>query len=98
MPWLRLLARRARRAGLRAPDAVLGLAWSGAMSAARLRRLIPHLRPGLTEIYFHPATRDSFADSAPGYRYADELAALTDPEVIALTRRGDVMLGGFLDF
>ena len=97
-PWLRLLARRARRAGLRVPDAVLGLAWSGAMSAARLRRLIPHLRPGLTEIYFHPATRNSFADSAPGYCYADELAALTDPEVIALTRRGDVMLGGFSDF
>jgi chitin disaccharide deacetylase len=97
-PWLRLLARRARRAGLRAPDAVFGLAWSGAMSAARLRRLIPHLRSGLTEIYFHPGTRDGFIDAAPGYRYADELAALTDPDVIALTRRPDVMLGGFSDF
>jgi chitin disaccharide deacetylase len=63
-----------------------------------LRGLIPHLRDGLTEIYFHPATRNSFADSAPGYRYADELAALIDPEVISLIRRGDVMLGGFLDF
>ena len=31
-PWTRLLARRARRAGLRAPDYVFGLAWSGAMS------------------------------------------------------------------
>ncbi len=97
-PWLRLLAGRARRAGLRAPDHVFGLAWSGAMSAARLGRLIPRLPRGLTEIYFHPATRDSFDDGAPGYRYADELAALTDPDVIALTRRPDVALGGFSDF
>lgn len=96
-PWLRLLARRARRAGLRAPDQVFGLAWSGAMSAARLGRLIPRLPRGLTEIYFHPATSDAFKGCAPGYRYADELTALTDPHVIALTRRPDVMLGGFSD-
>jgi hopanoid biosynthesis associated protein HpnK len=97
-PWIRLLADRARRAGLLAPDHVFGLAWSGAMSADRLRRLIPLLPDGLTEIYFHPATGDSFADSAPGYRYVEELAALTDPDVIALTRRPDVRLGGFSDF
>jgi hypothetical protein len=96
-PWLRLLAVRARHAGLRAPDRVFGLAWSGAMSAARLGRLITHLPRGLTEIYFHPATRDGFDGCAPGYRYADELAALTDPRVIALTRRPDVTLGGFSD-
>jgi hopanoid biosynthesis associated protein HpnK len=97
-PWLGLLARRARRAGLRVPDHVFGVAWSGAMSAARLGRLIPHLPRGLTEIYFHPATRDGFEDCAPGYRYADELTALTDPHVIALMRRPDVTLGGFSDF
>ncbi len=97
VPWLGLLARHTRRAGLRAPDQVFGLAWSGAMSAARLGRLIPRLPRGLTEIYFHPATRDAFQGSAPGYRYADELAALTDPHVVALARRPDVMLGGFSD-
>jgi chitin disaccharide deacetylase len=98
MPWTKLLARRARRAGLRAPDHVFGLAWTGAMSAERLGGIIPRLPDGLTEIYFHPATHDSFEDSAPGYRYAGELAALTDPHVIALTRRPDVTLGGFSDF
>jgi hypothetical protein len=97
-PWTRLLARRVRRAGLRAPDHVIGLAWSGAMSRARLCGVLPRLPRGLTEIYFHPATRDGFDDSVPDYRYADELAALTDPDVIALTRRPDVMLGGFSDF
>lgn len=97
-PWLRLLARRARRAGLRTPDAVFGLAWSGAMSAQRLRGLIPHLPPGLSEIYFHPGTRDGFPGCAPGYRYRGELDALTDPGVVALMRKSDVMLGGFSDF
>jgi hopanoid biosynthesis associated protein HpnK len=97
-PWTRLLAARARSNGLLAPDQVFGLAWSGAMSAGRLRRLIPLLPDGLTEIYFHPATRDSFDDCAPGYRYAGELAALTDPDVIALMRRPDTTLGGFSDY
>jgi hopanoid biosynthesis associated protein HpnK len=97
-PWTRLLAWRARRAGLRAPDRVFGLAWSGGMSAARLGRLIRHLPSGLTEIYLHPATRDGFENCAPGYRYADELAALMDPNVIALTRQPDVTLGGYSDF
>jgi chitin disaccharide deacetylase len=97
-PFARLLARRVRRAGLRAPDCVFGLAWSGAMSAARLDGLLRHLPDGLTEIYFHPATHDDFQNCAHGYRYADELAALIDPKNIALTRRSDVALGGYSDF
>jgi chitin disaccharide deacetylase len=97
-PWTRLLARRVRGAGLRAPDCVFGLAWSGAMSAARLGGLIRRLPGGLTEIYSHPATRDDFENCAQGYRYADELAALMDPNVIALTRQPDVTLGGYSDF
>jgi hopanoid biosynthesis associated protein HpnK len=71
-PWTRLLARRVRRAGLRSPDCVFGLAWSGAMTAARLDGLLRHLPTGSTEIYFHPATRDGFENCAQGYRYADE--------------------------
>jgi hopanoid biosynthesis associated protein HpnK len=97
-PWARLLAGRVRRAGLRAPDCVFGLAWSGAMSAARLGRLIRLLPDGLTEIYLHPATRDGFENCAQGYRYVDELTALMDPHVIALTRRLDVTLGGYSDY
>jgi len=96
--WTKLLARRVRRAGLRSPDCVFGLAWSGAMSAARLAGLIRHLPAGSTEVYLHPATRDRFKNCAHGYRYADELAALIDPNVIALTRRPDLALGGYSDF
>jgi hypothetical protein len=92
--WLSL---RARRAGLRAPDQVFGLAWSGAMSASRVAGLLGHLEPGTTEIYLHPATSDEFVGSAPGYRYADELAALLDPNICALARRPDVKLAGYRD-
>jgi len=96
-PWTRLLARRIRRAGLRSADSVFGLAWSGAMSAARFGGLLRHLPAGSTEIYVHPATRGGFAGCADGYRYADEFAALIDPGVIALARRPDVALGGYSD-
>jgi chitin disaccharide deacetylase len=97
-PWTRLLAHRVRGAGLRAPTSVFGLAWSGAMSTRRLDALLRHLPAGSSEIYFHPATRDNFTGAAPGYRYADELAALIDPDIAALARRSDVALGGYSDF
>jgi hopanoid biosynthesis associated protein HpnK len=95
-PWAALLDRRARRAGLQTPDAVFGLAWSGAMTTSRLLGLLQHLPEGRSEIYLHPATTDDFAGHAPGYRYAEELAALIAPDVIAVAR--DLPLGGYADF
>lgn len=93
----RRLRRRARRAGVAAPDAVFGLAWSGRMDAARLRGLCANLPDGLSEIYLHPATGGGFAGAAPDYRYEAELDALTDPAVVAGLRDGRVRLGGFAD-
>lgn len=97
-PWAALLGRRARHAGLQTPDAVFGLAWSGAMTPSRLSGLLHRLPAGCTEIYLHPATAGGFEGHAPGYRYADELAALTAPATIAAARRPDVALGGYSDF
>ena len=82
-PFAALLRRLAARHGLAAPDRVVGLAWSGAFTADRLAALLPRLPAGATEIYLHPATRDGFAGGAPGYRHAEELAALLDPRVRA---------------
>jgi hopanoid biosynthesis associated protein HpnK len=95
-PWAALLARRAQRAGLQTPDAVFGLAWSGAMTRARLLGLLQHLPEGRSEIYLHPATTNDFAGHARGYRYAEELAALTAPDVIAAAR--ELRLGSYADF
>ena len=97
MPFARALRARFRRAGIAAPDQVFGLAWSGAMTAVRLKGLLEHLPQGLSEIYCHPAT-GTYLGSAPGYAYIEELRALTDPDIPALIAAGDIRLGGFCDF
>jgi hypothetical protein len=96
-PFARGLKRRFRRAGIAAPDSVFGLAWSGAMTRARLKGLIEHLPEGLSEIYLHPAT-GRYVGSAPDYQYAGELAALTDPGLPALLAAKAIRTGGFGDF
>lgn len=90
------LGGRLRHAGLTVPDQVFGLRWSGAMTARRLRGLIENLPTGLTEIYLHPATANGYPGSAPGYRYIEELAALTAPEVIAAVEASGNSTGGFM--
>lgn len=97
-PWARLSRTRLRRAGLVIPDQVFGLAWSGAMTAARLAGLIRHLPEGLTEIYLHPATAGGFEGAAPGYRYREEMAALLDPHVVEAAANPQIRRGGFVDF
>jgi len=83
--WTRLLRRQGARAGLLMNDWVAGIAWSGSMTKQRLLRLATHLPPGLGEIYFHPATRQTteLAALMPGYDHPVELAALMDPELRA---------------
>jgi len=93
--WTRVLRAQARRAGMMTPDAVFGLAWSGAMTSARLKRLLERLPAGTVEIYTHPAASNAFPGHAPGYRYVDELAALVDPECVPLARASGYQLGGF---
>jgi chitin disaccharide deacetylase len=96
-PFARALRARFRRAGIAAPDSVFGLAWSGAMTAARLAGLIAHLPNGLSEIYMHPAI-GPYPGCAPGYQYAAELAALTDPGMPGLLAAQGIKTGGFADF
>lgn len=56
--WTRVLRGQARRAGLEVPDHVFGLAWSGAFTAERMRRLMAVLPEGDIEIYLHPGQED----------------------------------------
>jgi hopanoid biosynthesis associated protein HpnK len=96
-PFAKALRRRFAKQGIRSPDQVFGLAWSGAMTAARLKGVIENLPDGLSEIYMHPAT-GPFAGCAPGYRYGEELAALTDSQLPGLLARLSIRTGGFSDF
>jgi chitin disaccharide deacetylase len=96
-PFAWRLKNRFRRAGISAPDHVFGLAWSGAMTPARLAGLIEYLPEGLSEIYTHPAT-GPYPGSAPGYQYDQELAALTDPGLPGLIAAKGIRMGGFSDF
>ena len=97
-PWVSRLHRTARRHNLTVPDQVFGLAWTGAMTEERIARVLGNLPAGLTEIYCHPATCDGFKAATPGYRYAEELAALIAPRVGELLLTCPTRRGGFSDF
>jgi len=98
-PWIGLLRRRLRHAGLFVNDQLFGLAWSGAMVEERLLRLIPQLPDGVSEIYLHPATKHTPALAAAmrGYCHREELAALISPALKALIAKLDVRLVSYGD-
>ena len=79
--WTRLLRAQVRRAGMVSSDYCFGLAWSGRMTSDRVSRLLDHLPPGTSEIYFHPAARrdESLVRLMPDYNHEGELAALIEP-------------------
>ncbi|HYQ92434.1 MAG TPA: hopanoid biosynthesis-associated protein HpnK, partial [Candidatus Competibacteraceae bacterium] len=83
VPWIWLLKIRLRRAGIRCNDYVFGLRDSSAMDEATVLRLLAQLPEGVSEMYFHPATRrcTELDLSMPGYQVEQELAALTSPAV-----------------
>ena len=82
-PWSRLLHARLRRAGLRGNDCVFGLHDSGRMDADLVLRFLRHLPQGVTEMYFHPATRRSPETdrTMSDYHHQRELEALISPAV-----------------
>ncbi|MBP2291683.1 hopanoid biosynthesis-associated protein HpnK [Azospirillum rugosum] len=93
-PWIGLLRRQARRAGLATPDRVHGIRHSGAMTEERVREVVRDLPDGVTELYSHPATSQTPALAAlmPTYRPADEFAALASPEIKAMVEREGIRL------
>jgi hopanoid biosynthesis associated protein HpnK len=91
-PWMGLLRRRLRSAGIRSNDYVFGLSRSGAMNEASLLTLLEDLPRGITEIYFHPGISAADGPGAQG-----ELRALTSPRVWAALTNGAVAPIGFSD-
>jgi hopanoid biosynthesis associated protein HpnK len=98
-PWLALLRRRLRAAGIVHNDQVAGIAASGAMDEAALLAALAGLPGGVTEIYLHPAlvSGAAVAPSMSRYRHADELAALLSPRVAAALEQVTARRGGFAD-
>jgi hopanoid biosynthesis associated protein HpnK len=78
--WTNVLRRQAGAAGIATNDHCFGLTWSGHMTTARVRRLLPQLPDGDSEIYFHPAARrDAVLDRLmPAYEHEAELVALLE--------------------
>jgi len=97
VPFALALRRRLAKAHLLVAEHTFGLRWSGRMNAARLAGLVRQLPEGVSEIYLHPAT-GAYPGAARGYRYAEELQALTAPQVLAACREASLRLGGFADF
>jgi len=81
------LAMRARlaRAGVAANDFVFGLNDTGAMREETVLRLLQRLPDGVTEMYFHPATRrcPEIDRTMPEYDHEGELASLLSERVRA---------------
>jgi len=93
--WTALLRRQARAAGVATNDHCFGLAWSGHMTADRVRVLLRNLPEGHSEIYFHPATgkNASLSRLMPDYEHEAEFQALMDhglrPAVASIRGRGE---------
>ncbi len=86
-PWLALMKWRLRSAGIATNDFVFGMNDTGHMTADRVVKFLAHLPPGVSELYFHPATRRwDGASGMDDYDFAGEYAALVAPPVIEALR------------
>lgn len=79
-PWTSLLRHKIRRSGLFCNDYVFGLTDTGRMEAGRVFQLLRNLPDGVSEMYFHPATRScpELRREAPRGRHVAEFTALVD--------------------
>jgi hopanoid biosynthesis associated protein HpnK len=86
--WTHVLRAQARRAGLATNDHISGLSETGHMTPPTVQALLDHLPPGLTEMYFHPATeRDQIVRRLmPDYDHEAELQSLLHAAVPAGVR------------
>ncbi len=86
-PWLWLMKRKLRQAGIRHNDRLIGIAETGRMDRQTMIDALDSLADGTTEIMTHPATRPWKTREAEAgtYRYDDEFAALIDPAVRTAT-------------
>ncbi len=96
--WLSRRARRlAQAAGLIYNDHLFGLLNDGRLTEDYLVGLIGHFKPGVTEVYSHPAlyAAPELGRWTPGYRRQEELAALLSPRLQASLTAAGVAVSDF---
>jgi chitin disaccharide deacetylase len=94
--WMR---RRVRAAGLACNDVLFGLRCTGRVDETALCQALASLRPGIVELYLHPATRCGPSELAAGVgAYAtEEFAALMSAQARARLQALRASVGGYLD-
>jgi len=95
-PWVSLLKRRLRHAGVRSNDFVFGMNDSGHMNVGLVLRILRQLPSGVTEIHFHPAAREA-GGCGEGNRPQEDLMALKSLEVREALLASDIPLIAFSD-
>ncbi len=96
MPILARMRSRLRRAGIAHNDFVFGLSDTGRMNKERVSALLGELPEGVTEMYFHPATRP-WPGMPVWAQGPEELAALVDTSVASRIREAGIVLSTFDD-
>lgn len=98
-PWLSVMRRRLRSAGLKFNDFTFGLHDTGAMVEALVLRQVAALPAGVGEMYFHPGTRRAPAldRTMPHYRHEEELLTLTSPRLRAALAAREIKPIAFRD-
>lgn len=98
-PWLAILRKQLGRAGVRSNHFVFGMNDSGNMNLDLVLRFIQYLPSGVTEIYFHPASRHDpeLNGAAKNYRYLEEFATLTSPALRQALEVSDIQCVSFSD-
>lgn len=98
-PWMWLMRRRLRAAGIVHNDYMVGLAESGHFDESKLLDRLRSLPQGIGEIYMHPAviSGSAVAPSMQGYHHEEELFALVSPKVRSLIEHLAIPTGSFSD-
>jgi hypothetical protein len=80
-------------------DFVFGMADSGAMTLDLVLRFLHNLPGGVTELYFHPATRRcaELDRTMADYRHEEELRALTSDSLLEAVRSAGIRRIAFSD-
>jgi chitin disaccharide deacetylase len=95
-PMVQHMRARLRRRGITFNDFLFGITDTGRMTSERVLEMIPQLPDGLSEMHFHPAT--ARWPGMPGYsRCEDELAALTNPEVVGALKKSGITIVSYGD-